>query len=293
MTGATIFLLGMVAMSNVGLVLFLINDSMKKRQTEATNPPAPKQEVEKAPPPEPTPNKPQKSLVGKSKTRIEEFDERFKAMEERFLKLADLMDKIEGRVNLQDVEFANEEDKPTEEEIKRDNAEATNPETYPAPKKDARMSKEVEANVFEDARIDDFYPDLVSAPSADGKSIEELEEAVDTTTNPNATEEQKRKAGRIILEFKDTNFFDALITKEEIMNGIKECATAVLRESVADKAQKAAAKKAAKSTAQAAAVKPEEKPESPSPVEKPVANSKKGFHIAEDINDFNPVDLIR
>ena len=155
MTGVSIFLLGTVALTNVGFLLYLMRDNNRKANPPQAKPPEQQQPTEAETAKEfPT----QQATVGKSKFRIEEFDERFEEIEQRFDRVIQMLDRIEGDVRLKDVEFANTEDAPTQEEIARD-AEAV--DNMP---KDNRMTREQEKAAFTDVRIEDVEPETVSPP---------------------------------------------------------------------------------------------------------------------------------
>lgn len=276
MTGISLFFLGTIAIANVGLVTFLINDANRKNRS--VNPPTQDkkpEEVDNAPVQE-EPPKPPRSLIGKSKTRIEDFDERFDKIEQRFERLAQMMEKMETNVRLRDVEFTNESDVPTKEEIAKDDAGMESSEdnnTF----NDARMTPEQEASAFQDVRIDEVDSDMVSAPSATGSTIEDIEEAVDVAIDPNASAESKRRAGRVLKKFEGTNFFDTLISIDTTRKELMKCMTMGMKDSITDKDD---------------SPKPQRKvPKQPSA--KSIPPKKKGFHISKNFDDFNPEDLIR
>lgn len=152
MTGVSIFLLGTVALTNVGFLLYLMRDHNRNAKTPEAKPPEAQPTAEEEQPKEPSEVK---ATVGKSKFRIEEFDERFEQMEQRFDRVIKMLDRLDGDVRLKDVEFANYEDKPTDEEIARDAEEVDN-----APKH-KRMTPAEEKEAFTDARMEDVEPDTV------------------------------------------------------------------------------------------------------------------------------------
>lgn len=180
MTGVSIFLLGTVALTNVGFLLYLMRDNNRKVSPPQAKPPEQPQpdeaETKKAP------SEPQ-ATVGKSKFHIEEFDERFEEIEQRFDRVIQMLDRIEGDVRLKDVEFANTDDAPTQEEIARD-AEAVD-----NPPKNNRMTREQEKAAFADVRIEDVEPEPVSPPSASGVTMDDIEKSMETAANPDATPE--------------------------------------------------------------------------------------------------------
>lgn len=259
MTGLSLFLLGTVALTNVGLLLYLFGDRNNK-----TTPPEIK-------PPDNNPTQSEtcttnevtqpKSAVGKSKFRIEEFDERFEMVENRLEKIGVLIDRLEGNLRLKDVEFANPEDAPTQSEIERDSETADVPE----PRKDARMTREQENAAFEDVRIEDIDTDTVSAPSASGASMEDIEDSFEVASNPDATDEQKAKAGKILERLMDTNLMDSIAIDAEIQKGVLSCIKQSYRIDFADKE---------------------------STKIKSITKKKSTIVIADRFEDFNPADLL-
>lgn len=247
MTGISLFLLGIIAISNFGLLTILILD--RNGQNGKEQPP----NAGKEPPPPVDPIISETS-IGKSTFNIEDYEERMKKAEEKVQIMTAMIDRLEGDVGLRDVEFTNPEDTPTNTETEEEFV----------PRKFSRMTPEEESAAFEDVRIDDVEPDMVSAPSASGISMEELESSVNTAMNPNASVEEKVRAGRILNSFADTNFMDRLTTVEEVQKGVLECIRAEYRkEMVGDNKIRRQSRKS--------------KP--------PV--------IPDNINDFNPADLLK
>ena len=259
MTGISIFLLGTIALTNVGLILYLFgsrnNKTMPPDVKPADNNPAHSDA-------DPTNEERQpKAVVGKSKFRIEEFDERFEMVEKRLEKFAGLMDRLEGNLRLKDVEFANPDDAPTQSEIEGDSETGNAPE----PRKDARMTREQENAAFDDVRIEDVDSDTVSAPSATGASMEDIEESLEVASNPDATDEQKAKAGKILERLMDTNLMDAIASEAEIQKGVLACIKQSYRIDFADKH---------------------------STKIKSITKKKSTIVIADRFEDFNPADLL-
>lgn len=247
MTGISLFLLGIIAISNFGLLTILILDRNGQNGKEQP-PPASKE------PPPPVDPIISETSIGKSTFNIEDYEERMKKAEEKVQKMTAMIDRLEGDVRLRDVEFTNPEDTTTKTETEEEFV----------PRKFSRMTPEEESAAFEDVRIDDVEPDMVSAPSASGISLEELESSVNTVMNPNASVEEKVRAGRILNSFADTNFMDRLTTVEEVQKGVLECIRAEYRkEMVGDNKIRRQPRKS--------------KP--------PV--------IPDNINDFNPADLLK
>lgn len=223
MTGVSLILLGTVALSNVGLLFYLLNDRNKKlmgADKPGSNLDQNKEESKNDSQSETV----SKSRVGKSRTVIDSNIEEYiqeqinsKVKEE----IRQLKESLLGDVEPEDVEFKESTEKPTREE------EVFTPH--------ARMSKEEETNAFEDVRINEFEGDVVSAPSASGTSFDEIEEALKTVENPNATPEEKAKAGDIFDKLMDTNLMDKIATDEEIMKGVKACVSESIRVSFTEK----------------------------------------------------------
>lgn len=223
MTGISLILLGTVALSNVGLLFYLLNDRNKKlmgTDKPVSNPEQNKEEAKNEPQSE-TASKPR---VGKSRTVIDSNIEEYiqeqvnsRVKEE----IRQLKESMLGDVRPEDVEFKESTEKPTTEE------DVLTPH--------ARMTKEEEVKAFEDVRINDVDGDMVSAPSATGTSFDEIEEALKTAENPNATPEEKAKAGDIFDKLMDTNLMDKITTDDEILKGVKACVSESIRVSFTEK----------------------------------------------------------
>lgn len=279
MTGTSIFLLGMVALSNIGFLAYLLLDRNRKMWPPADKPPenTPAEE----PPPAPVPDSPApRSLVGKSEFNIdEELESRIDRLVDnafdrniRRIKLTML-----GDVRLNDVEFGDESSAttaaPTVNEIQNDNTPM--PEQ---PVKNARMTPEQEMSAFDDVRIEDVEPDTVSAPSATGATMEDIEESISTAVNPDATPEDKANAGKVLEPLMDTNLMEDLMSYEEIYKGIQSCMTELLRENIADKQ----------------ALTPVGKGKKAQSVKNPATEKHTStFKISANIDDFDPADLLR
>lgn len=273
MTGTSLFLLGVVALSNIGFLAYLLLDRNRKMRPPADKPP------EEAPAEEPPPLAP-RSMVGKSKFNIdEELESRIDRLVDnafdrniRRIKLTML-----GDVHLNDVEFGDESSAttaaPTGNEIRKDN-----PPILEQPVKNARMTPEQEMSAFEDVRIEDVEPDTVSAPSATGATMEDIEESISTAVNPDATPEDKAIAGKVLEPLIDTNLMEGLMSYEEIYNGIQSCMTELLRENIADKQAR----------------KPDGKGRKAQSVKNPATEEHSStFKISTNIDDFDPADLLR
>lgn len=278
MTGTSLFLLGVVALSNIGFLAYLLLDRNRKMRPPADKPPenAPAEE-----PPPPAPDTPApRSLVGKSKFNIDdELESRIDRLVDnafdrniRRIKLT-----MVGDVHLNDVEFGDEASAttaaPSENEIQNDNL--PKPEQ---PVKNARMTPEQEMSAFEDVRIEDVEPDTVSAPSATGATMEDIEASISTAVDPDATPEDKANAGKVLEPLMDTNLMEGLMSYEEIYKGIQSCMTELLRENIADKQARKSDGKGKKTQS----------------VKNPATEKHTStFKISANIDDFDPADLLR
>lgn len=279
MTGTSLFLLGVVALSNIGFLAYLLLDRNRKMRPPADKPPE-NTPVEE-PPPAPVPDSPApRSMVSKSKFNIDE------ELESRIDRLVDNafdrnISRIKltmlGDVRLKDVEFGDEASATTTaasgNEVRNDN-----PPMPEQPVKNARMTPEQERSAFDDVRIEDVEPDTVSAPSATGATMEDIEESISTAVNPDATPEDKANAGKVLEPLMDTNLMEGLMSYEEIYKGIQSCMTELLRENIADKQAR----------------KPDGKGKKAQSVKNPTPEKHTStFKIAANIDDFDPADLLR
>lgn len=278
MSGVTLFLLGAVAISNVSLLVYLLSDRNKKVKPKDTETAADKPTVE--PPNEKTVTEPaeterKSSRVGRSTFNIDDLEAIIEQrinekVEERVNQLVE--EKL-GDVHLKDVEFANNEDKATDEEISSD-------VFVPKPRmKDARMSKEQEDASFDDVRIEDVDSDMVSAPSANGASMEEIEKSVNDAINPDVPAEDKIEAGRVLEPLLDTNLIELFTTDADIFEAIKECITQSLKDQVLQSGKQ---KRSANST----------KDSTPTSEPAVIIKRQTEVYIAPKIDDFNPADLL-
>lgn len=260
MSGLTIFLIGTVLVSNISILTYLLLD--RKKNTTAKPPEPPDKEI--VPPHESSGTEDSdQSIVGASHFSMEEFEAKFNKVEEKLVALGNKIDRLEGDVSLNDVEFADTEDNPTADKLAKEEAET---EKF-VPKKFSRMSPEEEANAFNDVRIEDFDPDMVSAPSASGISMEEIESSVDTAMNPTASIAERAKAGKILNDLIGIDLMDRLTSVDDIYKGVMRC----LRENYRAEIGVTDTPKSAK--------KPSKK--------------RENLKIPDNIDDFNPADLLR
>lgn len=278
MSGTTLFLLGAIAFSNISLLIYLLSDRNKRAKAQAqetsseekaiANTDIKSEKEESEPLQEP-------SFVGKSKFNIDDIDAMIEKrinekVEERVNRLVE--EKL-GDVLLKDVEFTNDKDKPTSDELSGD-------VFIPKPRiKDARMSKEQEDASFNDVRIEDVEPDLVSAPSANGTSMDEIEKSLSDAVNPEASAEDKIAAGKVLEPLLDTNLIELFTTDAVIFEAIKDCITESIKGQIyqAKTPHRAANPQKTVTTATEPAV---------------IIKRQTEVYIAPALDDFNPDDLL-
>lgn len=275
MSGTTLFLLGAIAISNISLLVYLLSDRNKKSKAQdadnssvdaAKEPPA-EQDVK-----ETAEMRHGSSRVGRSTFNIDDLEA---MIEQRINEKVDervnrLVEEKLGDVRLKDVEFAYEEDKPTDEEISAD-------VFVPKPRmKDARMSKEQEDASFDDIRIEDVDSDMISAPSANGASMDEIEKSINDAANPDISPEDKIEAGKVLEPLLDTNLIELFTNDAEIFEAIKDCITQNFKDQVLQSGNK----------------KRPVKDSSPTPEPAVIIKRQTEVYIAPKLEDFNPADLI-
>ena len=276
MTGMSLFLIGSVAVCNIGFVVYLLLDHNKKVAKSG-------EDAKPEPPAEPEQPKEAGnsvleglSLMGKSTFDIEkEIRSSIEKVvtETISVVMPGAIEKFLGDVKLKDVVFANKEDEPTAEEVAKDEQEPY------VPTKTKQMSAEQEAAAFNDVRINDVEPDEVSAPSASGASMEDIEDSFNIAVDENSTPAQKVRAGKVLEKLLDTEFVERFTSEPEIYRNILIC----VKESIkADMAMEAKDK-----------TKPEPTKPEPRPAPKPVKSRKTTVVITTNLDDFNPADLLK
>lgn len=278
MSGTTLFLLGAIAITNISLLVYLLSDRNKKSKAQdidnssvdtAKEPPA--EQVVK----ETAEMQHESSRVGRSTFNIDDLEA---MIEQRINEKVDervnrLVEEKLGDVRLKDVEFANEEDKPTDEEISAD-------VFVPKPRmKDARMSKEQEDASFDDIRIEDVDSDMISAPSANGASMDEIEKSINDAANPYVSPEDKIEAGKVLEPLLDTNLIELFTNDAEIFEAIKDCITQNFKDQVLKSRNNNRPANSAKNS-------------SPAPEPAVIIKRQTEVYIAPKLEDFNPADLI-
>lgn len=127
-----------------------------------------------------------------------------------------------GDVSPDQVEFRNPEDRPSGRPADSGKPDKENPEPT----------------------IDDVEPDTVSPP-ASGDSIEDIEAALDIAARPEASPDEKAKAGKVLSGMRDVVFVGKIMaTNDRINEGIMACvAESVRRQSRRKKSSPAPKKK--------------------------------------------------
>ncbi len=259
-TITTIVLVGLVLLTNVTLVLLILksDSSRNPRQINKNQDDSEKPEVEHQVKTTETTVK-VTSHAGRGKYNPSNLDEYFEEMAKKAMQkvYGVALEQFIGDVKMSQVEFGDQEKlakETSDHQSQSDNSKSNVPP--------ARMTKEQEAESFKDIRYSDIEDEPVSAPSASGASIDEIEESVETAMDPAATPEAKSRAGRILAKFENTNLSDIFKNDENIYNNVMLC----VKESI--------------------------RMETSSEVERPSLRRRRNFSVPENYDDFNPWDLI-
>lgn len=221
MSGMSLFLVGLVALGNIGLLGFLIldrNRQIKKSPTEVDETEEPSDETTDSQEVEQVSLNP--VAIGKSSFDIDEMEKMFEEVMER--KLPVMLKVVLGEVNIHDTEFNDSKEEPND----------TNP-AHESAKFKAMSSEESEKAFAEDIR--NMESQEVSAPNATGSSIDEIEKAVDVAVNPYSSDESKAAAGDIIRENQDTYLMEALSEKERFKKGLDEAIRLSIEKEMSEK----------------------------------------------------------
>lgn len=261
MTGLAIFIAGGILLCNVALVAVVVIDSRKKgKPKENVSENSTVQESEEKNPASAEETQ-KKAGVGKSTFDIDKFEsmmkETMKATVEEVL--PSILSDMIGDVRLKDIEFADET------ESGETTPSMAQTDENPAPKFQP-LSESATKDAFEtDIRNFDDEP---SAPVASGTTIDELEGAVDTAMNPDSTPQQQAQAGKILSEMQGTELLDRLSQNDDIDRRVNLCIRMSIRAEI-------------------------ESREVPMPKPKTVKKSVAVKIITDDIDDFNPADLLK
>lgn len=237
MTGLAIFIAGGIFLCNVGLVAFLVLDSRRKKNQQSP-PPPPQQPSRDENADRPHDKQTKTAGVCKSYLELDRFEsilaKTVKDTVEQVLPV--MLEGMIGDVRLKDIEFVEEEKTETKSSEVQSEGEQT--------RKFQPLSEAAMKDAFE-IDIRDF-DDEPSASSASGTSIEELENAVDTAMNPDATTQQQAEAGKILSEMQDTELMERLSQNDDIDRRVNLCIRMSIRAEFSSDGNKPSTHKVAK-----------------------------------------------
>ncbi len=222
MTGIELFLVGGLFVSSSVLAGVMLHDK-KKPQSE------PKKDIQSDAETETGKLEPQKSMVGKSKTDMSAYEALIAMSVEKAVQkvLPIALNELLGDVNLKDVEFGKSSESENEEVPQESEAQQEAKPDSDKPKFQPMDSNKTAAAFDTDLRdIDEDYP---SAPSAAGVPIEDIENAVNTVYDKNATESELAEAGKTLKEVEGTELEDRLKADDEISKRIDLCVRLSIR----------------------------------------------------------------
>ena len=247
-------MVGAILVSNAVIVALLLRDSKGKakdvQESDDEKSPTLENNLSDATPTH-------KAGIGKSTFSIEDFEKRMMETVATSVKemLPVMLEEMVGELKLKDVEFA-EDQTVFPESVEQKN------ET----KKFQPLSKDDTAAAF-DTDIRDFTDDEPAVPSANGATLDELEAAVDTAMDKDATPEQQAKAGKVLSELQDTELFERITENDDIDRRVNMCIKMSIRADINIKNRN---------------------PKTPDAVKKAVSK----IVIADKLDDFNPADLL-
>lgn len=257
MTGLAIFIAGGILLCNVALVTVVVIDSRKKGRLKENEPVSSTNQESEEKNSASAENPQKKAGVGRSNFDIDRFESMMKATVEKVLPaiLTDMM----GDVRLKDVEFDDETE-----------SGETTPFMAQTDEKPAQKFQPLSESATKDAFETDIrdFDDEPSAPVASGTTIDELEGAVDTAMNPDSTPQQQAQAGKILSEMQGTELLERLSQNDDIDRRVNLCIRMSIRAEI-------------------------ESRESPIPKPKTVKKSVAVKIVTDDIDDFNPADLLK
>lgn len=258
MTGLAIFIAGGILLCNFVLVAFLILDSRRKNCQPSPQQQQQPSEDESAD----QPHEEQPKTAGVCKSSLEL--DRFESMLAKTVKdtveqvLPVMLEDMIGDVRLKDVEFA--EDEKSETKTSEEQTEEKPAHRF-QPLSESAMNDAFETDIRD-------FDDEPSAPSASGTSIDELENAVDTAMNPEATPRQQAEAGKILSDMQGTELMERLSQNDDIDRRVNLCIRMSIRAEFSSNSNKPASGKTAR---KAVSVK----------------------IVTDNPDDFNPADLLK
>lgn len=202
MSGLEIFFVGSLLLCNAVIAGAMVlgkagKQSSHKADKKSVVPDNADEQPEKETPSE------QKSCVGASSFDMDRLEAKMIQAVTDTVKetLPVLVNGVIGDVRLKDIEFA-------EENQDTDETEAQ------AKSKFTSLSSD-ETDVAFDTDIRDFDDAGPSVPTATGASLDELENALDTAMDKDATPEQQAEAGRRLSEIKDTQLYERVVSAND------------------------------------------------------------------------------
>lgn len=249
MSGMELFSVGALLLCNAVVIGYLVLDNKRKAKSSSTEPKE-SENLSKEAKSTSDDDSEGLSCVGKSTFDIDLLEAKMKRVLEDTVKetLPVLLNNMLGDVKLKDVEFAEDGQKSDE------------------PKPKFTVMSEEESQTALDTDIRDVVDDEPAAPSASGVSIDELENAVSTAVNPDATPEQQAEAGKILSGMQDTEFFDRITANDDIDRRVNLCIKMSIRAEIALKNNESATPR--------------------------VVKKKIETIVSDKLDDFNPADLI-
>lgn len=197
MNGMAIFFCGGIFLCCLLMVAWLVFDA-RQRTAKPSEALPNKEDTEKPDSSEDNSSK-RRCTIGKSTFEIDKLEEMMAQVARETVKamLPGAVNEFMGDVDVKDVEFANEETEVSEKSNKF------------TPMSSREVSEAFDTDIRD---VEDSDP---SAPLASGASLDEIEDAVNTAINPDASETQQAKAGKILSEVKDTELFDRLTSAND------------------------------------------------------------------------------
>lgn len=200
MNSIAIFFSGGIFLCCLFMTAWLVFDARQR-----TKPPAPKSENEdsvKAKTSEDNPSK-GKCTIGKSTFEMDKLEAMMVQVAKETVKamLPAAVNELMGDVDVKLVEFA--------PEVPEESGNDTEKEKRFTPMSSHEINEAFDTDIRD---VDDSGP---AAPLASGASLDEIEDAVSTAINPDATAGQQAEAGKILSEVKDTELFERLTSAND------------------------------------------------------------------------------
>lgn len=201
MNELAVFFSGGIFLCCLLMTAWLVFDARQRNK----KPPMPKSENEDSVKTEPSEDNPSrgKCTIGKSTFEMDKLEAMMVQVAKETVKamLPAAVNELMGDVDVKDVEFA--------PEVPEDSANGTEKEKRFTPMSSREINEAFDTDIRD---VDDSGP---AAPLASGASLDEIEDAVSTAINPDATAGQQAEAGKILSEVKDTELFERLTSDND------------------------------------------------------------------------------